>query len=79
MILNEQIRKTVEDFANKQRLAAYKLRRAAFIEKYSKTPDNDYEAYYGAEMAQYIDARQWWEYIEQDKLYQQQERRVAEL
>ena len=65
--MNEDIRRQCERYRNAIRLAQYKQRRAEFIEKYSKTPDNEYEAYYGADMAGYIDARQWWEHLDKDK------------
>ena len=64
--MHNDIRMSLMDYRNKQRLAAYKARRKDFIEKYCKTPDKDLEAYYGAEMAEYIDARQWWEYLNND-------------
>ena len=65
--MHNDIRMTLLDYRNKERLAAYKARRAEFIEKYCKTPDKDLEAFYGVEMAQYIDARQWWEYLDADQ------------
>ena len=76
--LHDNVRKLVEKYRNMERLAAYKRRRAEFIEKYSQTPDKEYEAFYGAEMAGYIDARQWWEHLNEDQDYINQQENYDE-
>ena len=62
----EKERLAFEKDMNIKRLNDYKARRQDFVKKYCTTPDNDYAAYYGAEMAQYIDARQWWQHLNED-------------
>jgi len=67
-----------QEFRNKQRLADYKARKEEFINQYCCAPDPDYAAYYGADMAAWIDAvqtfdvvkhdkKEWWEYQEEDE------------
>jgi hypothetical protein len=90
MRTHADIYKANQAFRNIQRLADFKARRDDFIEKYSKTPDPDYAAYYGADMACWIDAvqtyehmhgntKEWWEYREEDNAWLEEQQNIPDI
>ena len=66
--MNSLLVTSLEAVKNEERLAAYEERKKAFVDKWCDGHDPDYAGYYGESFAKYIDARQnydWWQ--EQDK------------